>query len=604
MTAPLRLLLVDEDPVFRLGLRIWLEQTGEFAIAAEASTSTETLDQLAALRGNSTGETAVADGPPVPPETEAAPLTNPTVDLVVLDLGLGQGNPEQIPGLRLCEAIKFTYPSLPVLVLSASDEPVLRAAAEQMGADDFGIRGLPVQDLARLLKRAVNGSEPVEITPPSPSPPPPNPLVRLRRGLRQDALRQIEAAIAETLAERQRGRTTLWNDAVLAGRYRELRAARWLVNRLLATPNLEQAATASASPPPPAIPPDSSQPSLPSRPEAAITTTDRVSLQRGDVQSLVFEAVFRRLQGSLANNSEIPLEIDILRDDRRRELFYLILRQLEDALGELRQAQVLPGQLGDRTPEVLRDVWEAVTTDFFGRYYTVTTVPDMPGPELPVVKVLLQEEAVVRTQLLEPIPLIPQLIGHLLYRDPLPVDGSLYIATTPEALSRSRELLEHLLIQLANGVMLPVLNRFGDVEQIKKNLYSRRLMSTRDIERFRNDLSWRYRWDRLVNNPKAVFESQYRLFGFTERGIQPYFIYAPRREELDQLSGIQLSVTLAIEARDAIAPRLRSAIAFVGSGVVYVLTELVGRGIGLVGRGILKGIGSAWNDAGFKQDRK
>jgi hypothetical protein len=40
----------------------------------------------------------------------------------------------------------------------------------------------------------------------------------------------------------------------------------------------------------------------------------------------------------------------------------------------------------------------------------------------------------------------------------------------------------------------------------------------------------------------------------------------------------------------------------VGSGLVYVLTEVVGRGIGLVGRGILQGIGSAWQDTKISRD--
>lgn len=594
MTAPLKLLLVDEDPVFRLGLRIWLQQTRDFEVVGEASDSPEALAQLEGSAASTSWDEA---------DSNETPPSQPQVDLVVLDLGLGQGEPEQIPGLRLCEMIKSRYPALPVLVLSAGDEPVLRVAADQMGADGFGLRGMPVQELAQLLKSLVNGPQPDEIPAVVAPPSPPNPLTRLRRGLRQEALGQIEAAMEEILQEQQRGRTSPWNEAVQAGRYRELRAARWLVNRLLATPKLDAPPAAPPSPPPP--PPPPRQRIRPPREEAALTTTDRVSLQRGDVQALVFEAVFRRLQGSLENNSDLLLEIDILREDRRRELLYLVLRELEDALGELRQAQIQPGQLVENAPEVLRDVWAAVTTDFFGRYYTVPVVtPDLNTLEQPMVKVLLQEEAAVRTQLLDEIPLIPQLLGHLLYRESLPVDGSAYVATTPEALNRSRELLEHLLIQLANGVMLPVLNRFGDVEQIKKNLYSRRVMSTRDIERFRNNLSWRYRWDRLVNTPKAIFESRYRLLGFTDRGIQPRYIYAPRRDELDQLSGVQLSVTLAIEARDAIAPRLRNAISLVGSGVVYVLTDLVGRGIGLIGRGILKGIGSAWNDTGFRQDRK
>jgi hypothetical protein len=128
---------------------------------------------------------------------------------------------------------------------------------------------------------------------------------------------------------------------------------------------------------------------------------------------------------------------------------------------------------------------------------------------------------------------------------------------------------------------------------IKQRFYDRRLLSTREIERFRNDLSWRFRVDRYVAEPRAIFESQYRLFVLSDYGIERLNLYAPRTEELEALSGIQLAVTLALETRDAISPRLKSAIAFLGSGIVYVLTEVIGRGIGLIGRGILKGIGKS-----------
>ena len=128
-------------------------------------------------------------------------------------------------------------------------------------------------------------------------------------------------------------------------------------------------------------------------------------------------------------------------------------------------------------------------------------------------------------------------------------------------------------------------------------------MSSREIERFRNDLSWRYRWDRLINEPKAIFESRHRLYVLTPAGIDTTSIYAPRRTELDRLSGLPLMVTLTMETRDAISPRLRTVISLVGSSVVYVLTEVLGRGLGLVGRGIFQGMGSAWQGSKAKPRR-
>ncbi|MBD0334529.1 MAG: DUF3685 domain-containing protein [Cyanobacteria bacterium Co-bin13] len=606
----LRLMLVDEDPVFRLGLKIWLEQSAGFEVVAEASQGEEALALLAARCRPPTDNEAEADET----ELEPAAAAVPDLDLVILDLGLGEGMPDQLPGLQLCAAIKSRYPTLPVLVLSSRTEPVLQAAARQMGADAYGARGMPVRELAQLIGQLAGPREEVEIQAPVMAADAftqsvPGPLAALRISLRLSSLQQIEAAIAELNSAQRQGTGSALSDALLAGRYRELRAARWLIKRILATPNFSdqwtsvtptEPAAATSQPSPQRLEP-MAESSLPDPdPNLVPVSSQRLSLQRGDLQTVVFESVFRKLQSPLENVSGLPMEIDVLREEKKRELLFLTLRKLEDALDDLRQARLLPGQLTANGPDILRDVWQAVITDFFGRYYTL----EVDALEQPVVKTLLLEESLVRTAILNKIPQVPLLLGHLLFQEAMAVDGSAYLATTPEALGRSRLLLENLLIQVANAVMQPLLNRFADVEEIKKHLYQRRIMSTRDIERFRNDLSWRYRWDSLINEPKAIFESQHRLLMLTERGIQTRFVYAPRQEELDRLSGLQLSVTLAIEARDAIAPRLRTTISFLGSGLVYLLTDVVGRGIGLIGRGILKGVGSAWNDPKYRRKRE
>jgi len=626
---PLRLMLVDDDPVFRLGLRIWLEQTAGYRVVAEARQGADALALLQSrARQADQAEWSEADA-----DHPGAGESDMAIDLVVLDLGLGAGDPNQMPGLELCRDIKTQFPALPVLVLSAQAAPVLEAAARQMGADAFALRSLPVRALGQIIERLCEdaASTPIQGTDPTPAPEPgltaapaqmPGIMARRRLRMRQSALQQIDATMAAIEAERQRGRSDLLTEAVLAGRYRELRVARWLMNRLLATPALADlsgiAGGMSDRPDDLRLRPFSVDPTQTGRAQgtgsvgfprqpgpdpmanlAGPTPADRIALQQGDLATIILERVFRKLQGNLTNTSDITQEIDILRDDKKRELLFLTLRKIEDALDSLRRASVPPGQLREKAPLVLQDIWTEIIHDFFGRYYTL----QIGEVEQPVVPALMEELDVVKVSILKTIPEMPMLLGHLLFRESLVIDGGVYVASTPEALDRSQLLLEHLLLQLANAVMQPLLNQFGDVEVLKKNLYQRRMMTSRDIARFRNELSWRYRWDQWVNDPKAIFESQYRLFCFTERGIQTKFIYAPRREELEQLSGVQRTVTLAVEARDAIAPRFRSLVALFGSSVVYVLTDVIGRGIGLIGRGVLRGVGSAWNDPSFREKK-
>lgn len=585
MTVALHLFLIDEDPVFRLGLKIWLEQQPGYRVIGEASQAADALTQLAKVQG--TAQARAADA--------AWADAFPRADIVILDLGLGQGDPAQLPGLQICRELKQRFPALPVLVLSAQGDEVLRAAAQAMGADGFGLRSLPVRELAQLIQQvAYPGLSPTVDSPASRLwTIPQKPLSRLRRS----CLQHIAGAIADV--EIQQGqRPDFFYGSVLAGQHRELRTARWLIQQIL---------PAGAEAPPP-----SSEERRGMGFGAEMATAFRSATPGGltpqpidqaltlaNLRTRVCEAVFRKLQYPLENSSDIPLEIDILRRDRARELLYTLLRDFEDLLDDLQKAQLPPGQVIDTVPNVLRDLWQKVTTDFFGRYYT----PQDSGFEQPVATVLSRDAAAVQQTLLNHIPEVEGLLAHLLFEEALIVDGTPYMATTPEALRRSQLILENLLLQTACAVMQPLLNRFADVEALKKGLYQRRMMSSRDIARFRNDLSWRYRWDSLVNEPKAIFESQRRFFALSPNGIQVQWVYAPRKQELETLNGVPYALTLALEARDAISPRVRAVVALVGSSLVYMLTEVVGRGIGLVGRGVLKGIGSAWQETRIRQRR-
>ncbi len=71
---------------------------------------------------------------------------------------------------------------------------------------------------------------------------------------------------------------------------------------------------------------------------------------------------------------------------------------------------------------------------------------------------------------------------------------------------------------------------------------------------------------------------------------------------MKQLEGIRYGVTVSLEIRDAIAPIFRSLVAFVGEGLVYILTQVIGRGIGLISKGVIQGIGSSLSDSKYKKN--
>ncbi|BAS57815.1 MULTISPECIES: DUF3685 domain-containing protein [Leptolyngbya] len=539
-------MLVEQDPVFRSGLLNCLSRFAEFRVVAEAETIPTAWRNL----------------------TE---LARDELDAVLIGIG-GE----------FAQQVKAQYPDLPVLVIEPLAERELLAAF-QAGIEGYCPKGSSISEFVAAVRQITTGqnywrsqvldqirlvssrSQSVSI------------LKVIRQNWRLSGLGQIEAALNEINAQLKSTSLSNLDRAFLAGRRRELKAAQWLIQKTLPAEEI--------APTPRTIVPVESSLTVSAQEIEPVLEMPRPKAWQGEL----CDRIAAKLQSNLENLTDIPLEIDILKLEKKRELFFIILRQFEDLLDELRFSQLLPDQFAAKQSHILRDLWQAIVMQFFGRYSTIR----VKNRDFEIVATLLEEGNTVQTEILDKIPLVQEIFEHLLFETPLIVDQMQHEIGTIEARDRALDLLENLIIQLANATIQPLLNRFATLEAIKQGFYDRRLLSTREIERFRNDLSWRVRSERLFSEPKAIFESRYRLFVLEEYGINRIVIYSPRTEELAELSGLQLAVTLALETRDAISPRLRSVIAFLGSGIVYVLTEVIGRGIGLIGRGILKGIGKS-----------
>jgi hypothetical protein len=292
----------------------------------------------------------------------------------------------------------------------------------------------------------------------------------------------------------------------------------------------------------------------------------------------------------LENYTETPLEIDILRPDKRQELCLIVLKRFEQLLDELRSSQVERPQLQRQCPQILQDLWQGAVADFLGKYRLFPT-PQGNGEPIEGVNQVLLDAPLIQSIYLDSLPMVTELLEHLLFHVPLAMEQHTYPAGSSEAIFQGEALLNHLVLQIANAVAQPLINRFSTVAVVRSDFFDVRWRSTREIERFRNALSWKYRVQQWFDEPKDIFESQYRLLVISDLGIQYRPIYALRDRELKMLKGFPFLVTLALEFRDATTPPLRAIVTVLGRGIVYILTQIIGRSIGLVGRGILQGVG-------------
>ncbi|HEY9596193.1 MAG TPA: DUF3685 domain-containing protein [Cyanophyceae cyanobacterium] len=580
-------LLIDDDPIFRLGLRTAVESFSDVQVVAEAETGADALECLETQRDRG-------------------------INLVVLELGLGRDNQNQLSGLPLCQRLKTDYPNLPILLLTAESNPLLLSQIQNSGIEGYCPKGCESARIVQAIRKVAAGQSywqalPTPTSQPSVRPP------TWHYQLRLSGLQQIDEELTQVTRQLQQPNLSTLDWLFWTGRRRELLAARWVVNQLLPSnvivvernPGLEIGtgqdgdrriqgyASAKVSTSPisnsPLSPIRNQQRLLPNSPNST------ASLNLLPHQLTPLELTLTKLQSGLSNFTGFVLEIDILAEAKRRDLIYIILQKFEDILNDLRFSQVTPEQLPQKRSRLLLDLWQVSLTEFFGNYYTLP----IENQDFEVVKVLLSNAPIVQLSILERIPFVVELLSHQLFEASLIIDNVSYSTQTPEAIERAELLLQNLILQIANAVIQPLLNEFADIEIIKQTFYDRRLISSREIARFRNNLSWRYRFSQFLDEPRAIFESRYDLLVLTDTGIKQTSIYAPRRQELEKLRGIQLAVTLAYEARDAIAPRLRATIAWLGRGVVYVLTQVLGRSIGLIVRGVIQGIGSTLQDVRY-----
>ena len=175
------------------------------------------------------------------------------------------------------------------------------------------------------------------------------------------------------------------------------------------------------------------------------------------------------------------------------------------------------------------------------------------------------------------------------------VDGQLLPAHHPRALLQLETLVSNWLVRTAELISGELISACADWPELRRYLLNQHLISTRELERLRNQLNHQNRWQLWIQRPIRLYESRRLLYRLRAGRIEPLILVEPRDSELKQLGWWQQQVALLLEARDAIAPQMQALVRTLGDLMVVLLTQVVGRAIGLIGRGIAQGMGRSLN---------
>ncbi|KAK9815661.1 hypothetical protein WJX72_007540 [[Myrmecia] bisecta] len=128
-----------------------------------------------------------------------------------------------------------------------------------------------------------------------------------------------------------------------------------------------------------------------------------------------------------------------------------------------------------------------------------------------------------------------------------------------------------------------------------------RLASTRNLERFRNQVALHAWMQRNYQSVVAMYEDRHALWGLAPGGnLVQRSISARRAKELNQLTGWRYTISLLLEAADVLMPLFSALFKRVSAAVSWLLVRLIGRSLGLVYRGVKQSLGGK----GSSQQRK
>jgi two-component system, NarL family, invasion response regulator UvrY len=126
----IHVLLADDHPIVRSGLKHVLQQEPDFSPPGEAESSDQVLQQI----------------------------EEHSYDLVVLDIGMPGRN-----GLETLAEIRKRRPGLPVLVLSMHAEEVYAIRAIKAGASGYLTKNSPPSELIKAIRRVLSGKKYVSL---------------------------------------------------------------------------------------------------------------------------------------------------------------------------------------------------------------------------------------------------------------------------------------------------------------------------------------------------------------------------------------------------------------------------------------------------------
>ena len=543
--STVKIFLLDDDAIFRLGIFTALdkEKYADLKIIAQA--------EIAALVNL---------------------LEQEIPNLLLLSIDFNR-YPERLNStLILCRQLHEKYPNLIIFLLTPLGANT--TIKKMPGVKGCCPQDIEIEELVKALRICANGGTYFVQQ---------KPTIKSNKKIGGWLYNQCNYGLKKVEADLDAIRNLIKNNPLSAwdllfwqGRQRELMTARWLIYQLL--PSEENIEIKEEK--------FDNINNINNQLESTSSSLSLDYLPSSPVEN-AFDITLEKIKSSLRNSTANLLEIDVLKIDKKKELVIIIINQLKRILEELNIIKIDKQELQARKLIILKDLWQSSTISFLSRYYQQEKKSD----QYSLVDIVLKESPLIEEETLINIPFVDQLLAYWILQEEMKIDNEIYAYNEPNSQEIEEILLQNLILQIANTIVQFILNNFSDYQSIRYNLFDSKWKSSRKIALFRNNLGWKYRQQKYWENPKNIFEDRYQILKLGYQGITEGIITHPRNQELSNLTGLPWLITIIIEFRDGIAKTVKAIVDIIGKSLVYILTDVIGKGIGLIGKGILQAIG-------------
>ncbi len=304
-----------------------------------------------------------------------------------------------------------------------------------------------------------------------------------------------------------------------------------------------------------------------------------------EIWKTIYNRLNNKLKDNLINSTNDLTALYSLNNTKRVNLFKTLLHEFSIVLNKINQTNDQLTKFENNLNSITHELRANTLRNFIESYDRLPK----NGIEISISDFLISNSDLDIVD--DELPSIFLIIDPILHNKPVIIDGNYFSIENPRAIIQLEMLVLNWIFRTAELISEEIISSCSEWPELRKYFLNRDLISTRELERKRNHINTKNQIQNIFKKPIRLYESKRLYYTINNNSIEKVIILDPRDDELKNLDWPQKQIALLVELRDAISPQIQAVIQYLGDLVVIILTKVVGRSIGLIGRGIAQGMG-------------